>query len=322
MCSNFNPSLFQLQAQMGCCFAGLPQTTLPWLQLLARYHALAADADALDAKCKLLRSSHSNTAAATLVADVFDGNPLQWRLAAMAVALSSLSAPTCGFVRSLAGSVSKIWGSAGVETVAGGPLFTVPLCAAPVHTAAAPLVQQLWQQTEGRLGKMQPRGLCVGQQTPHQQLQHAGEAAAQQQQSDAEHVDSGFSAVNFWLHAERLLRVPPAEWQQHLAEHLLGPARAGTSGGVPASGAGSSSSSHHVLLLADLACDWCSKALPPQEENSSCVAATTTSSSRSSNCSSSRSQQTVWGCPSCGAAQYCSKACADSAKKVHNANCW
>jgi hypothetical protein len=29
-----------------------------------------------------------------------------------------------------------------------------------------------------------------------------------------------------------------------------------------------------------------------------------------------------WGCPSCSAAQYCSKACADAAKAVHNANCW
>jgi hypothetical protein len=81
---------------MGCCFAGLPQTTLPWLQLLARYHSLAADTDALEAKCQLLHDSHSNTAAATLLAAVFDGNPLQWRLSAMAVALTSFAAPTCG----------------------------------------------------------------------------------------------------------------------------------------------------------------------------------------------------------------------------------
>jgi hypothetical protein len=30
----------------------------------------------------------------------------------------------------------------------------------------------------------------------------------------------------------------------------------------------------------------------------------------------------LWGCPSCGAAQYCSNVCADAAKPVHNVNCW
>jgi hypothetical protein len=187
---------------------------------------------------------------------------------------------------------------------------------------------------------LQSRGLCAGQQPLHHQQQyrqHDDKASAQQQQqqqqSGIEKANSFPNAVYYWLHAERLLHVPPAEWQQHLAGHLLGPARDGvSSSGAPRSGGDSSSSSgsssSHMLLLADLACDWCSKPLPPQEDSNRHGSAapasnsTTCSSSNGSSGSRGTSQQTVWGCPSCGAAQYCNKACADSAEKVHNANCW
>jgi hypothetical protein len=77
-----------------------------------------------------------------------------------------------------------------------------------------------------------------------------------------------------------------------------------------------------MLLLADMACDWCSKPLPPEEQGSRLRNGSAAPAGGSSSGSSSTSQQIVRGCPSCGAAQYCSKACADTAKEVHTTNCW
>jgi hypothetical protein len=118
-----------------------------------------------------------------------------------------------------------------------------------------------------------------------------------------------------WLHADRLLQVTPGSWQQHLA-HLL-----------PTSSSSSSSSSKNLLLMADQACDWCSGPLQQQQQSvrpAAVAAATAGLRSSAGNSSSSSSSSSVGqlGCPSCGAAQYCSKVCADAAKKVHNTNCW
>jgi hypothetical protein len=120
--------------------------------------------------------------------------------------------------------------------------------------------------------------------------------------------------VFYWIHAERLRQTPPQQWQQHLRQHLSAgtglaaaasqeaAAAAAAASQAPGGACGGAVSSQHLQLLAGLACDWCCGPL--------------------SQAAGRDSSKGVWGCPSCGAAQYCSQGCADAARQVHNANCW
>lgn len=88
-CSMFKPILLQLAAQMGCCFVGESQHTLPWLQLLARYHALAADEDEFAGKCNTFRKLRSGSGDPAQQ-QLRSSDSLKSRSTAVAVALSSL----------------------------------------------------------------------------------------------------------------------------------------------------------------------------------------------------------------------------------------
>jgi hypothetical protein len=170
-----------------------------------------------------------------------------------------------------------------------------PLVMSPFTTAATPAI-------------MKARG-CRAQQLRHPQQQPAEHQSAQQAEGqvcgDAA-GDSSSRSIGYWLHAERLMQVSPGAWQQHLAQKLLGSRGSDAdSNGSNASGNGSSGGAEQdlerVRLLAGVACDWCCRALPEGPAGR---------------------QRGPFGCPSCGAAQYCSRVCAEVAKKVHNANCW
>jgi hypothetical protein len=190
----------------------------------------------------------------------------------------------------------------------------VPLVAAPVETAGTPVLQQLRAQTQklGHSSSVQDSGVHG------KALDLAGKM-------------DGLGVALYWLHAERLIDVPPGDWQQYLAWHLLG---SGSSGGSSSSGSsssgsssggsssggsssgggggsGDSSSSRSMLLVADLACDWCAGQLATTDAVTTAAAAAGLQGGRGS-----------WVCASCGAAQYCSQRCADGARKVHGDNCW
>jgi hypothetical protein len=189
-----------------------------------------------------------------------------------------------------------------------------------VATAATGLLQQLRQQVHVA---------TLVSTAEHRQQERAG---------IAESVDM-LDRVLYWLHAERLQDTSPAHWQQHLAQHLLvGGSNGSCSGsncGCSGGGSGSNGSSsdmqesrRRLLLTADVACDWCGDALQQgakaaaeckvQDGSAMPGGSRIGGASHAANVS----KVAVLGCPSCGAAQYCSRTCADAAKKVHNANCW
>jgi hypothetical protein len=239
-------------------------------------------------------------------------NPYQFRVYALAAALISLGMPASQFGKHLA----KLH-AAFVKVLGEREPYHAVFDAAALSTAWTPTVQQLWK------------------------------ASAQQQQQQQQGVQQGshnfVKSVAHRLHAERLLEVSPAAWQQQIVQHLLGQHTVNSSsssstakhpGSSAAAAAATASSegppgSSHAALVADLLCDWCSQPVARQESSSTPAgpagqpngdAGGAGSSSSSSSSSSSKVQRL--GCVSCGAAQYCSRGCADAAKKVHAANCW
>jgi hypothetical protein len=291
-------SLLHMTAQLGCCLPTAPQEALPWLQLLARYHALSAGmgpqhATAINRHRRIVwqhRDDSSSSSSDDEQSSQFDPRlEPQGRLAAMAVALQSCDVPLPPTAVLLCRAVQERY--AGMENV---PALAAPLascCASPLPSS---------DSGRGRGGLLQ-------------QQQQQGQV--QQQQQLQEPQQQWVERVCFWLHAERLVQVEPHEWQQHLAHHLAAApqhANHSHSNSVQHSHTDDTSTQQQVNLLSDLACDWCSGAL--RSRAGQAVAA------RSSSGGSSSSRK--WGCPSCGAAQYCSQKCADAAKAVHNANCW
>lgn len=282
-------SLFQVASQHFCCCPGSPEITLPWLQLLARFHALA---DTFAAQSK--ETWHYNLESVdkedprleqgpnALPGAVSGTHRPEDRLAAMAVALLS-NGPV--YMPTLVQHLQQGVG------IAFDDCERVPTAAAPLTTPATQLVQAL----QMRLTQQQQpsrRGL-VGA---------AGATAEQQGALPRPPVGDELSGLFCWLHADRLAQVQPCDWQQHLAVQV------------------SSSSSKDVLLAADQACDWCCGALQQQQQQQRSARAA--GGVKGGHCSSSSSSSKQWGCSSCGSAQYCSQHCADAAKKVHNDNCW
>jgi hypothetical protein len=144
--------------------------------------------------------------------------------------------------------------------------------------------------------------------------------------------DSTVGALGYWLHADWLMQLHPADWQQHVAGQLLtsGSDSTSSSGSESRGGGLTSKGRQQALLMADCACDWCglqvqSSCAAAQASNTAgdlgsslgCAGSGTSQDSKPGSSSSSP----VFGCFSCSAAQYCSRACADAAKPVHNANC-
>jgi hypothetical protein len=243
-----------MAAQLCCCFPGEPTAALPWLQLLARYHALQ---DGVAAQHAAVRSSKDDVRSWAETADAaepFDPSICpQDRLAAMAVALQS--------------------------------------CAVPLHAAAARFCRQVQARYEG----------CDNVPVLASPFTTIVAGSLQQQHQQEGEGEGASRACVLWLHAARLVQVSPHAWQQHLACHLVGSAAHSTSSNG-SNGSSNSSVGGGCLLAADLACDWCCGPL-----------------SQAAGCDSSKG---AWGCPSCGAAQYCSQGCADAAQQVHSANCW
>jgi len=331
-CSH-QPSLVQVAAQLGCCFLGPPGSTLPWLQLLSRYHSFAVGIE--DDSEEAVPGIHTPPAD-----DSTDSgkqqepkgilNPArepEGCLAAMAVALASLGVELPPLLAQIQHGVGAAFST----------YMSVPTVAAPVATAGTPILQQLRaqlhhprtptahsgpQQQERQPGREQERSDDAAQ------AERRREAAAEAASSSLPYADD-FDAVLHWLHADRLMNMPAGAWHEHLAQGLF------PVSGDSAAAAGSSSSNselHH--LLADAACDWCLQPLPQQQASateeqggsiSSCAGSSAGSSvGGGSNTADTRdgNSSRIFGCPSCGAAKYCSRACANAAKQVHNANCW
>jgi hypothetical protein len=227
--------------------------------------------------------------------------------AALAAALASFSMPV-----SLFGARLTVLHASVVAVVNEDlNIHTAPVLQAPAYsTASTPAVQQLWT------------------------------AAAQQQQQGSEQDFA--ESVAYWLHAQRLMQVSPAAWQQHVAQHLLsqhaGSSSSSTGGGPTSSAASSAAAAagaagskglagpSYTALLADLLCDWCTQPMAGKDSSTPAAAAAAAAGQSSGeaggDAGSSSSKAQLLGCPSCGAVQYCSRACADAAKKVHAANCW
>lgn len=286
----FRPTLAQLAAQAGAV-CGAPADTLPWLQLLSRYHTLAAQVSeeqfGLDQKVK-----DGAAAAAALAAQALTQFH---RIVALAGALGSLGAQLPPLLAAVAQAASD----------------THKHPASNAAALLATLLPQLPQQQQQQRQASVLASACLQQQNPQ---------PSQQQQ------DRSFESVGHWVHAERLLRVTPSTWHAHLAEHLLQTPGSSSSGSNAAAVAAAAAAASHqkvdrnvLHLLADAACDWCGEPLPQQPGGSG-----PGSSSGGGSSAGSEQQQPLraFGCISCGAAQYCSKGCRDAAKTVHAANCW
>jgi len=300
---SFQPSLLQVGAQLGC-FVYPPGSTLPWLQLVSRYHALAAGIenqhmDILDVA--ELRSPGLLHQLAEESESGFNGGiPPQGQMVALASALCSLGMPLPDFLARVHQVASTFYAS----------WDNVPLAAAPVTTAMTPCLLKSFSDSCG--------------------VQQAVQAGGSSQQQS---LGQDISACGYWLHAERLMHMPPAHWQEHLAQQLLwqsscaASSTSSSSNGVPAGGSSSEAGSHataaagpvssHAALLADLACDWCCS---PLQQAAATGALDGSGAAGAANCRSGSS--TVFGCAGCGSAQYCSQACAEAARKVHDVNCW
>jgi hypothetical protein len=252
-------------------------------------------------------------------ADEHAVNPACWseaRLTTLTITLSSFALPVSSFLTKLLGGID----------IAFLEHNCVPILAAPVATVGTGVVDNLRSRAfAGSDASSSQQQQQQQHQQQHQKQQQQPRGQQQQQHSPAEQVD-GVCHILHWLHADRLLLVSPGAWQQHLAQHL--PSSSSSSGGEGSSGSriscssssggrksraggsssqgGSSSSSEkrQVLLVTDRACDWCCGPMPEGHKTATAAAAA------------------AYGCVSCGAAQYCSRACADAAKKVHAANCW
>lgn len=285
----FRPTLAQLAAQAGA-LCGAPADTLPWLQLLSRYHTLA---EQLSAEEFGLGQQSVKDGAAAAALDAEAAKQLH-RIVALAGALGSLGAPLPPLLAAVAQAASDTQEH-------------------PASNAAA-LLSTLLAQLPQQERRDRPRAGMLGSACLQQQ-----NLQLSQQQQDC----CSFESVGHWVHAERLLRVTPSTWHAHLAEHLLQTPGSSSSSGSNAAAA--AAASHHTVdgnllhLLADVACDWCGEPLPQQQEAGDTGPG---SSGGGSSAGSKQQQQLAFGCFSCGAAQYCSKGCSDAAKTVHAANCW
>jgi hypothetical protein len=312
------------------CFAGSPDLTLPWLQLLTRCHALADSFEQQSREARIITSAEQTL---PFVPADAAAEP-QGRVAAMAAALLS-------FGIALPVQLQSLYNLAVAE-------FTfwerVPVAASPLVTAASTVVQQMRHQSHADVRPQHHTLQQQQQQQQHGTLRHPHAAqqqhrqneqqGQQQQQSSgaglAERVD-GICSTLHWLHADRLLQVTPGSWPQHLAQHLLHNGSTDSSSSATAAGSSSDGSTSSMLLVADQACDWCSGPLQQQQQQQSVTPAAVNAAAGAaglrgttgiSSSSSSSSSVGLLGCPSCGAAQYCSRVCADAAKPVHYANCW
>jgi hypothetical protein len=244
-----------------------PDHVLPWLQLLSRFHALYAEMDSKGSRERLKL--------------VYESKMVQtWRTSALANTLVSFGLP----LSPLLGGIRKGFAEDDDD------LSPAAGATAELLTPCTSFLEQLWTRHSQQSSP---------QQQPQQQQQ--------QQQSVLPGFEHSAASVAYWLHGERLAKVHPSRWQQHLAEHLL--SSSSSSSGSGAAGSCAEADNKLVQVLADLACDWCSNPLPGQEGAGAAER-------------SSSNGRLLHGCPSCGAAQYCSRECSDAAKKVHSANCW
>lgn len=314
-------------------FPGPPALTLPWLQLLARFHAFTSGLqvhhhDICDDATRAWGASSRGTTVRFDPCIEAEG-----QVAAMAVALQSFGIPLSHHAAQLVRRVQ--------ERACSNP----PLLAAPVVSPLTPLLHKLLQPQHS------------AQATCKQGLQQRNGSQQQESQHNEKPDDcaaegcSDLAACCFWLHGERLVLTAPQQWQQHVAQRLFHQAAANStqpgccsSSNIGASSKDKSSSrsrednSELNCLMADLACDWCSGPLqlPAAQQaeagtgiSTQCSAeaqlhseARDSSSPSNSISSISRVKEPLWGCCACNAAQYCSETCAKSAKEVHNANCW
>jgi hypothetical protein len=284
-------SFEQLAAQSGV-WSGQPALLLPWLQLLARYHALtqgaeqehaAAAAATAEAHNDTLRGQQQEAAEPPL----FTGSKIECQVAAMAAALLSSG------VAELPARMTHLR-EATLDYYAACDAGA--LLAAPIET---PLTPHISSSSSSSVS-----ALAVSQSARQQQQQQGSYHGA--------YFQGDLAAWAHWLHAGRLMQVQPQQWQQHLAEQLFSPAAA-------ADGAGTVSSQpvEQSQLLADLACDWCGQGLPGQQQQQQ-----QQEEGPSQPVGTSEGGGGSWGCVSCGAAQYCSQPCANAARKVHGDNCW
>lgn len=243
------PSLPQVGAQLGC-FVCPPARALPWLQLLSRYHALAAGIEIQHAgilNAAELRSHELLRQLAEEGEPEFDGRITpQGQMLAIAAALCSLGMPLPDFLARVQKDASKYYAT----------WDNVPLAAAPLTTAMTQCLLESFSDSCG----VQRGGGVQGAAQGH---------GSNQQQS----LRQDITACGYWLHAEQLMQMPPSLWQQQLAQQLLGQgcpttSTSSSSNGVPAGGgsspeAGSHAAaaggpvSNHAALLANMACDWC-----------------------------------------------------------------
>lgn len=245
---SFQPSLLHLSAQLCCSFPGVPEGVLPWLQLLARFHAFG-DFKSQHAAARGKEGQRPDSSSGGRDEPLLDPSLVaQGRVVAMAVALQSLAAPLPALARKLCRSVQEQYHD----------LVNVPVVAAPVTVGAstAPGLQQPQRKAGARGSGLQPFLNRAG----------AGMAGQQQQQQAACcGLDQQLGTCAFWLHAERLLHVHPRSWQEHLNQHLF-QRECSDSGGAGSNGSGSgcssSTSEARVKLLADRACDWCAGGVP------------------------------------------------------------
>jgi hypothetical protein len=296
------PSLFHLAAQTGV-FAGPAELTLPWLQLLARYHACLANIDEQHAHPGFKeQQQRSPWKAAGKV--VFEGSRPEVRVLAMAKALQSFGAPLPPVSVQLQQAAAKYYAACAQPPVLASPIGPVPV------------------GQQGGMRRAQGAGLTAAAEALPRQV---GKCAQQQSAQQLCKQDAELWAQ--YLHAEHLMQSQPADWQQQLQHSCSSMAAA--AGQPPACSSTreqdgqqpgrSQQLQQQLWLVADLACDWCCQLVmqPGGPQPSSSVDA-----GQSGVGDKGGDSTPVLGCPCCGAAQYCSQQCADAAKKVHNANCW
>jgi hypothetical protein len=316
--SSHLPSLLHLASQLGCCVPGpSSDITLPWLQLLSRYLAVTHQ---LFTPCCKGCSSCAATQADSSPSQFHPGVHPQGQVAAMAVALQSLGVLLPRHLASICDSVQSRF--RGCENASLAPLLS-------------PMFPRMQQQSRG-LNIQQQRFGQRGMLQVSQLQQRSRDGGRQDDAAGCSSClpESTVGSLGYWLHADWLMQLHPSDWQQHVAGQLLSSSNRGsnnssTSGSGGQGGGLTSKGRQQALLMADCACDWCGS-----QVQSSCTAAQASSTaghfgSSLGHAGSGSSQESrpfsssspVLGCFSCGAAQYCSRACADAAKPVHNANC-
>jgi len=313
------PSLYHLAAELGGCFHGPADLTLPWLQLLARYHALTAalecQHEAVLPHVKRSEESPSKpSTAAVAMPTEHSADPAldpriepQGSIASMAATLQSFGMPLPKYLSQLSESVQRQY--LGCQNV--------PVLGSPFVTPFTPSLQAHWscsgsQEGHAQLHQQQQHGYHPQGEQPRQQPVQGSTCGTEQvpergriQQEQALLVsDKGGArqlpvAVGdlerccYWLHAERLVQVQPHDWQQHLGQELMQhrtPTHSTSSSSTCA--AVSSSTAQQVLVLADLACDWCAGPLPNNREAAAQQMPPTAAASSSSSSSSSNNRST------------------------------